>query len=118
MRPFHKAFLSLAGPGILSLLFCVNASAESGVAAVQPTSETSRVSGSVRFDDTTSGLRVQAEIFNLTPGKHGFHIHEFGACGDAGAAAGGHFNPAGVSHGLMPREGLASAHPGDMGNLE
>jgi superoxide dismutase, Cu-Zn family len=119
MRLFHKAFLSLAGPGFFFLCLADAAHAESGVAYVQPAAESSKTSGKVYFDDTASGLRVRAEISNLSPsGRHGFHIHEFGACGNAGADAGGHFNPAGVSHGLMTRDGMANAHPGDMGNLE
>ena len=41
---------------------------------------------------------IQGLIHNLEPGYHGFHIHgNPSAPGDCGAA-GGHFNPEGVSN--------------------
>jgi len=55
---------------------------------------------------------------HVPPGKHGFHIHENGDCGDGGKAAGGHYNPNGVSHGLLLRDGFQKAHAGDLGNVE
>jgi Cu/Zn superoxide dismutase len=53
-------------------------------------------------------VQVRASVTGLTPASdfHGFHIHANGACdGDFVASAGGHWNPAGVSHG---------DHQGDM----
>ena len=67
-----------------------------------------------------AGLRAVAQhsahIEGLTPGKHGFHIHEWGDCGSKdGSAAGGHFNPAGVPHAAPD---AAQRHAGDLGNIE
>lgn len=38
------------------------------------------VSGVVKFSQTTEAapVVVEASFTGLTPGKHGFHIHEFG----------------------------------------
>ena len=94
------------------------ASAATGRAALAPTQPDSTVSGTVVVTDTDAGLHIVAEILNAPPGQHGFHIHEFGACDQAGAAAGSHYNPAGVSHGDVLRDGLAHAHAGDFGNME
>ena len=59
---------------------------------------------------------IKAEVLGLTPGNHGFHIHEIGDCSDpAGKSAGGHFNPAMTDHG---GHGAAVRHVGDLGNLE
>jgi Cu-Zn family superoxide dismutase len=60
-------------------------------------------------------LRVQARIAGLTPGEHGFHVHEAGDCSapDASSAK-GHFNPAGKQHG---HHGGGERHAGDMPNL-
>jgi superoxide dismutase, Cu-Zn family len=80
----------------------------------------SGVSGTVTFTTQASGkVLVEATIKGLTPGKHGFHVHEWGDCGNdaegkAGGAAGGHFNPDGHDHGAPG----AMSHPGDLGNLE
>jgi superoxide dismutase, Cu-Zn family len=75
----------------------------------------STVSGTVTFTKTDKGITVVADITGLTPGKHGFHIHEFGDCSAPDAmSAGGHFNPAMMKHGgPMDME----RHEGDMGNI-
>ncbi|MFN7964988.1 MAG: superoxide dismutase family protein [Acidobacteriota bacterium] len=76
----------------------------------------SGVSGTFLFEGNKDGsVRIRAEIDGLTPGKHGFHIHEFGDCSAAdGASAGGHFNPSGHEHGAPG----STSHAGDYGNLE
>lgn len=74
------------------------------------------VSGTVIFTKTEAGVKVVADVSGLTPGKHGFHIHECGDCSAAdGTSAGGHFNPGKMNHGA-PMD--MSRHAGDMGNLE
>jgi superoxide dismutase, Cu-Zn family len=75
----------------------------------------STVSGTVSFTRTDKGMVVIADITGLTPGKHGFHIHEFGDCSAPDAtSAGGHFNPAMMKHG-GPMD--VERHEGDLGNL-
>jgi Cu-Zn family superoxide dismutase len=76
----------------------------------------SKVQGTVTFIRQGTKTRVEAKVTGLTPGSHGFHIHEKGDCSAAdGSSAGGHFNPTGASHG-GPDD--ASHHAGDLGNLE
>lgn len=75
----------------------------------------SNVRGTVTFRETKHGIRVEAAVTGLTPGLHGFHIHEKGDCSAPDAtSAGGHFNPAGQPHG-GPTDFLR--HSGDLGNL-
>jgi Cu-Zn family superoxide dismutase len=84
--------------------------------AVLHATEGNKVHGWVSFTKEGDKVKVVAEIAGLTPGKHGFHIHEFGDCSSKdGAAAGGHFNPGGKSHGA-PTD--ANRHEGDLGNTE
>ena len=74
------------------------------------------VTGTITFTWVAEGIKVAADLQGLTKGKHGFHIHEFGDCSSTdGSSAGGHFNPAGMTHGA-PMD--MSRHAGDMGNLE
>jgi Cu-Zn family superoxide dismutase len=74
-----------------------------------------RVNGTVTFTKVEGGVQVDAEVTGLTPGDHGFHIHEFGDCSDPEAkSAGGHFNPTGHQHGAPDGE---ARHVGDLGNL-
>lgn len=70
-------------------------------------------------EETDEGaLAVSIQVSGAPPGKHGIHIHQFGDCSDTGKAAGGHYNPDGVSHGYLPDDGLTKAHAGDLGNIE
>ncbi len=74
------------------------------------------VQGSVRFTRQEGGVLIEAKVAGLSPGLHGFHIHEWGDvdCMD-GKCAGGHFNPEGSNHGGPDG---AVRHIGDMGNIE
>jgi len=75
----------------------------------------SAVSGTVGFSETDGRLRVDAKVSGLTPGEHGFHIHEVGDCSapDASSAK-GHFNPNAKAHGHHASD---EHHGGDMPNL-
>jgi len=97
---------------------CGVADAATGSAIIQATSEGSSVRGNVFLTETAEGLKVTASFQNAPPGKHGFHIHENGACGDSGKEAGGHYNPEGAPHGLLSKDGFEHAHAGDLGNVE
>jgi len=75
-----------------------------------------QASGVVNFIQRADMVYIEARITGLTPGLHGFHIHEKGDCrAPDGSSAGGHFNPAAATHG-----GAESAirHAGDLGNLK
>ncbi len=75
----------------------------------------SGVEGSVTFLQQDGYVLIDAEVTGLTPGKHGFHIHQYGDCSIAdGSSAGGHFNPTNMPHG-GPAD--AKRHVGDLGNL-
>lgn len=92
--------------------------AATGVANIQGIKADSSLSGKAILTDTPEGLKISLSLENVPPGKHGFHIHENGACGDEGKAAGGHYNPEGVLHGLLFKDGFEHAHAGDFGNIE
>jgi len=75
-----------------------------------------RVSGTVRFvqeqEDGPTTIRVSLK--GLTPGHHGFHVHQFGDNTNGCVSAGAHFNPFGKQHGGPKDE---DRHVGDLGNV-
>jgi superoxide dismutase, Cu-Zn family len=73
-------------------------------------------SGTVTFEQRGSAVLVSGTLQGLKPNaEHGFHVHEKGDCSSGdGMSAGGHFNPAGKSHG---HHGGDMRHAGDMPNL-
>ena len=77
----------------------------------------SSVEGSIRFERTAAGMRVTGTLHGLTPGAHGFHVHEFGDLSDTatGRSAGSHFAPGGHEHGDRT---ATRRHVGDLGNIE
>lgn len=111
-----KSFVSLC-----ALLFCLTSGSAfaqepaKAVAVLSPTAN-SKVMGTVTFTKVGDEVKVVADITGLTPGKHGFHIHEFGDCTSPdGTSAGGHFNPAKHQHGAPD---ASDRHAGDLGNIE
>jgi superoxide dismutase, Cu-Zn family len=84
-------------------------------ATLNPT-QGSTVKGKVEFKPAKGGVLVTAHIEGLTPGTHGFHVHEKGDCSAPdGASAGGHFNPATKPHAARDAK---ERHAGDLGNIE
>lgn len=83
------------------------------IAVLNPT-QNNKASGSVTFTKVGDGIKIVADVQGLTPGKHGFHIHEKGDCSAPDASsAGDHFNPTGHQHG----DAGENSHAGDFGNL-
>lgn len=78
-----------------------------------------QAAGTITVSDTAYGALFTPQLRGLTPGLHGFHVHENGQCGPAmkdgkmvpGLAAGGHFDPSGSGRHLGP---YADGHLGDL----
>ena len=107
---------ALAVMGALALAGCqsTGTSGRHAMAELSPASG-SNVRGTVHFYETKKGVRVVAKVSGLTPGMHGFHIHDKGDCSAPDAAsAGPHFNPTSMKHG-GPKD--AERHAGDFGNI-
>ena len=60
-------------------------------------------------------VKVTAKVTGLPPNRQfGFHVHEWGNCGNKALMAGGHFNPWKGKHGGVKGR---RRHLGDLGNL-
>jgi Cu-Zn family superoxide dismutase len=74
------------------------------------------VVGTLVFRTVDDGLEIDGEISGLTPGAHGFHIHEVGECTPPDfKSAGAHFNPTAAPHAAPT---AAAHHLGDLGNID
>lgn len=86
---------------------------QKAVAELAPT-KGSEVNGQVRFTRQNGDTLVEVSLRNLSPGPHGFHIHERGDCSSPDAlSAGVHFNPDDKPHGNL----TSPHHAGDLGNV-
>ena len=71
--------------------------------------------GIIKFEQIDKKVKVSVEVEGLTPGEHGFHVHQFGDCTSTdGKSAGGHFVGSGEMH-AGPE--AAMRHVGDLGNI-
>jgi Cu-Zn family superoxide dismutase len=79
--------------------------------------------GTITIKQTADGLELDTKLKGLTPGEHGFHLHENGSCAPAdkdgkataGQSAGGHFDPDATKAHKGPGGG---GHKGDLPKLE
>ncbi len=53
--------------------------------------------GQLNLTQWANGVKIDGQVWNLTPGKHGFHVHQWGDIfTDGCGSTGGHYNPAKV----------------------
>ena len=75
---------------------------------------TKNISGNVIFTETKRGLQIKINISGISPGKHGFHIHEYGDLSEGCGSLCSHYNPTNSVHGSRNSE---ERHLGDLGNI-
>ncbi|XP_065314999.1 superoxide dismutase [Cu-Zn]-like [Gordionus sp. m RMFG-2023] len=72
--------------------------------------------GRINFKQIDNGsVTLDGYIKGLTPGLHGFHVHQYGNLSRECLASGIHFNPTGLTHGSPDS---LIRHVGDLGNIE
>lgn len=68
--------------------------------------------GTVLITETKYGLLLTPNLHDLTPGAHGFHVHQNASCDKDGMAAGGHLDPKNTGKHLGPYND--NGHSGDL----
>lgn len=79
--------------------------------------------GSLTIGDGPAGAAIKTALQGLSPGPHGFHVHETGSCAPTTAdsqpvpagGAGGHFDPQRTGRHAGPQ---GAGHPGDLPVLQ
>lgn len=87
------------------------------VVAVTVLKSDTGISGTIHFKQASSGgpVSVSGEVKGLSPGEHGFHIHEFGDTTNGCVSAGPHFNLDPSNKHGGPTSTVR--HNGDLGNI-
>ncbi|KAE8788561.1 Cu/Zn superoxide dismutase [Hordeum vulgare] len=113
--PFHSLRIVSAPAGAAAAVRALVV-ADATKKAVAVLKGTSQVEGVVTLtqDDDAGPTTVNVRITGLTPGLHGFHLHEFGDTTNGCISTGPHFNPNGLTHGAPEDE---VRHAGDLGNI-
>ncbi|XP_019414177.1 PREDICTED: superoxide dismutase [Cu-Zn], chloroplastic [Lupinus angustifolius] len=90
----------------------VAAAAKKAVAVLKGSSTVEGVVTLTQEDDGPTTVNVR--VSGLTPGLHGFHLHEYGDTTNGCISTGPHFNPDKLTHGAPEDE---VRHAGDLGNI-
>ncbi|XP_020582252.1 superoxide dismutase [Cu-Zn], chloroplastic [Phalaenopsis equestris] len=97
-----------AEPRLMTVVFAQ----KKAVAVLKGDSKVEGVVTLIQEDDGPTTVNVR--VTGLTPGSHGFHLHEFGDTTNGCISTGAHFNPKGLTHGAPEDE---VRHAGDLGNI-
>ena len=67
-------------------------------------------------DNAKRPVKINVHVYGLTPGKHGFHVHEMGNLLKSDCSqCKGHWNPTNKTHGGLND---VNSHAGDLGNIQ
>ena len=113
--PFNIMKAAVTAAALTALSVSVFAKAEAAEGEATIIDRNGKTIGSMLIQDTPSGIvRITVSATGISPGWHGVHIHETGACdtADGFKSAGGHLSGS-HKHGIMVEGG---PHPGDLPN--
>ncbi|KAL6508771.1 hypothetical protein OROHE_021330 [Orobanche hederae] len=112
LKANFRPFVSIPATTATKPLTIVAAATKKAVAVLKGTSSVEGFVTLTQEDDGPTTVRVR--LTGLTPGKHGFHLHEYGDTTNGCISTGAHFNPNGLTHGAPEDE---VRHAGDLGNI-
>ncbi|XP_039118402.1 superoxide dismutase [Cu-Zn], chloroplastic-like [Dioscorea cayenensis subsp. rotundata] len=107
-----RLYLRSPSASTASRSLTIVAASKKAVAVLKGNSDVEGVVTLVQDDDGPTTVKVR--VTGLTPGLHGFHLHEFGDTTNGCISTGAHFNPNNLTHGA-PEDKIR--HAGDLGNI-
>ncbi|KAH0471025.1 hypothetical protein IEQ34_000748 [Dendrobium chrysotoxum] len=114
-HPLRISLLHSSNPAAVPkpLVVAAAASTKEAVAVLKGSSQ---VEGIVTLFQENDGspTTVKVRVSGLTPGPHGFHVHDYGDITNGCISTGSHFNPNKMTHGA-PKDNIR--HAGDLGNI-
>ena len=72
------------------------------------------IKGYITFTELKNKMKIDIDIYNMPPGKRGFHIHNKGNLREGCSSLCSHFNPTNKKHGKL---NSVNSHAGDLGNI-
>lgn len=111
MKKLIKSMVLLSGLTVAGLATAASSEMAVDMFATAPGNTQGASIGTVLIKESPKGLVFTVNLKGLTPGQHGFHVHEAGSCADMGKAAMGHFDPAGTHEHRGPQ---GAGHLGDL----
>jgi Cu-Zn family superoxide dismutase len=107
-----RQWIGLAAIAILAAGCASMTSTGPSATAVLDSTKNNTAAGKAEFVQKGDKVMVTVKVTGLSPGQHGFHIHEKGDCSSGDSmSAGGHFNPTNKPHGDPL---AADHHTGDL----
>lgn len=103
-RIFSATLLSLATSAVFAAPVIIE------MKSVDPAGNGASI-GTVTITAQKCGVLITPNLHTLTPGVHGFHVHETPSCADHAMAAGGHLDPKKTTKHEGP---YAHGHLGDL----
>uniref|UniRef100_A0A336M130 Superoxide dismutase [Cu-Zn] n=1 Tax=Culicoides sonorensis TaxID=179676 RepID=A0A336M130_CULSO len=102
---------------IIGSIGYISASAQQGPLKAIAVLKSDTVNGNVTLtqNSVTEPLQIEVSLVGLSPGYHGFHVHQKGDLSGGCASTGGHYNPDGNTHGDINDK---IRHVGDWANIE
>lgn len=99
---------------LIILFFTINTANAAVIVTMNQVEDsgTGKSIGTITLEKAKSGVLITPNLESLTPGTHGFHIHEFPSCADKAMAAGAHHDPKKTEKHEGPYD-----HDGHLGDL-
>ncbi|XP_020592330.1 superoxide dismutase [Cu-Zn], chloroplastic-like [Phalaenopsis equestris] len=112
-QPLRISLFQLSSPAAMPKPLAVTEATKKAVAILKGSSQVEGIVTLSQENDASPTI-LKVRVSGLSPGPHGFHIHDYGDISNGCISTGSHFNPNKMTHGA-PEDNIR--HAGDLGNI-